>query len=238
MKRNGGVQNQATLSTPSSGTDQASNAQNFEDEYNAQLSTTAPGRVETLQIADNLSNSPIEDLRDEPDFDFYVEASWLTWIVIFTLCSVCTVSICIIAYTALGDQMAQWILYPNSVLWWTWTLFSIPLNFWFFVLFVISFEDLGLQIRESRARDLLFTSANCVLSLYFLFQLVVYGVGLPIFGALSSTSPLSWLFVVIPVELYLVVAGLRAGMTPGFLLVLFVGALFLVPMLCPLSTAL
>ncbi|CZR67607.1 uncharacterized protein PAC_17506 [Phialocephala subalpina] len=101
MKRNGGVQNQATLSTPSSGTDQASNAQNSEDEYNAQLSTTAHGRVETLQIADNLSNSPIEGLRDEPDFDFYVEASWFTWIIIFTLCSVCTVSI---GWTSRGDD--------------------------------------------------------------------------------------------------------------------------------------
>jgi len=192
-----------------------------------------------MQIADNLSNSPIEGLRDEPDFDFYIETSWCIWIVIYALCTVCAVGVCIVTYTALGNQMAQWVLYPAHWVWWTWTLVSVPFTFWCFILFVISFEDIRLQTRKSRVRDWLSRGVNGVLILYFLFQLLTYGVGLPVGpGPLNSGAPMTWLFVVVPVEVYLFVAGFRVGTARGFLIVFCVGCLFLSFMLWPFEAAL
>jgi hypothetical protein len=225
------VQNQATLPKPSSGADPRSNAQTTEDNHNALLNTTAATRIETLQIADHLSNVPIEGLRDEPDFDFYIEASWFLWIVIYTLCSICAVSICVVTYTALGLEMAVWMFYPDPRMWWTWSLLSILLTFWCFILLIIAVEDLKLQIQQSRARDLLSTGVHGVLCLYFLLQLVVYGVGLPIpvppNGPFGSSNPMGWLFVVIPIELHIVLAGLRARTVLGLLVVVSTAALFL-----------
>jgi hypothetical protein len=230
------VQNQATLSRPSPGTDPGSSAQTTEGNRNAPSNSTTATRTETLEIADHLSNVSVEGLRDEPDFDFYVEASWFVWIVIYTLCSICAVSICVVAYTALGTEMAVWVFYPDPRLWWTWSLLSIPLTFWCFILLVISVEDLKLQNRELRARDWVTTSMYGVLSLYFLFQLVVFGMGLPITvppgGPLGVSNPMSWLYVVLPVELYLILAGYRAWTVLNFFLVVcLVAAVFTGPML-------
>jgi hypothetical protein len=60
---------------------------------------------------------------------------------------------------------------------------------------------------------------------------VVYGVGLPIpvppTGALGNANPKGWLFVVIPIELHIVLAGLRARTVLGLLVVVSTAALFL-----------
>lgn len=243
MTSNGNIQGQATLPDPSSATDQVLNDRNSEDSHHAQTGIAAGSRVETLQIADNLSNSSLDGLRDEPDFDFYIEASWFVWIVKYTLCSVCVVSLCVVGYTATGTQMAQWVLYPVPWLWWTWSFFSIPATFWCFTLSVISVEDIKLKIRESRARDLSFDAASNVLILYFLFQLIVYGVGLPsvqpfVLVELLPTNPMTWLYMVVPVELYLFVAGFRAWTVHGLLCALSLGLLFAAIMAWPLIIAL
>ena len=67
-----------------------------------------------------------------------------------------------------------------------------------------------------------------MLILYFLFQLLIYGIGLLVSrGPLSADTSINSLFVVIPVEVYLFVAGFRVGTARGFLIVFFVGCLSL-----------
>jgi len=105
---------------------QASSARKSADSENTQLTTNTFGRVETLQLADDFSTPLIEGIRDEPDYDFYLEKSWSSWIIIYNICAVCTLSICIVVYTAMKYPMAEWVLFLNPKIWWTWTLFDIP----------------------------------------------------------------------------------------------------------------
>lgn len=248
VQANGDVQDQGALHEPLSVTrihagrilpHPASGTQHPRDNQTTQFHRIASGRVETMVMADLLSNPPMEGLRDEPDFDFYIETSWGIWIVIYALCTVCAVSVCIATFTALGGAMARWMLYPDHRRWWSWIFVSLPFTFWCFILFVISLEDIRLQTRQSRIRDWLSRGANSVLIFYFLFQLMTYIIGLPVYeGSLDYYNPLFWLFVVVPVEVYLLLVGFRIRTARGFFIVFLAGGLFLLVLLWPFKAVL
>ena len=173
----------------------------------------------------------MEGLQDEPDYEFYLETSSSIWIIIYTLCTTCVLSLCIVAYTAMKYQMAEWVLYPSAAQWWTWTLLAVSFTLWCSILFFITTGDLKLLSPNSRARDLLHKCVNSVLILYFLFQLLVFGIGLPKLedgSPLASNSPFSWLFLHGPIYGYIVLTVVRVRTFLSFVSILGISTVVLI----------
>jgi len=170
-------------------------------------------RVGTSQLEANRSSAQIEAFCDKPNINYYTEADWFAWVIILALCTVCALTMTVIAYTALGYQMAQWMIYPTPNLWWTWPPLSVSFTFWIFVLLVIACGDLtNSWPKDKTVRKWISIVANSVLLLCFLFQLVVFGVGLPVQeGLLDPSTPLQLLFVAIPLYVYLTLSAVRLG---------------------------
>ena len=136
-------------------------------------------RIQTLEIADQLANAPLDGLRDDPDFDFYQESSWFSHVVLYFLWLAFSLDIAALLYSGLRWDLFRYFIYTSTAPLWEWTPFVICWLLMCFALFLITIEDIGLHFRDSLTLRVLSAAAKGVIYFSCSFMHLFIGIGIP-----------------------------------------------------------